>query len=365
MGEIGDEDDRSVDPTFSIFEAPHLSEDPPPFIETVQPDDVRVQEVDPDLDTIGTVRASPEARGRCRSFFLALVPAELRDGSSTWYLKVWALVKFPYTVAFSLTIPIGAVEHEEGDGEAAGTAWSQHLHAVHCILGPQLVLFATGFEFIEVHFGARDTLRGWEITLASSLALAVLFLCASSPSRAPGWRPLLSFFGFAISVVWIYALANEVVAVLKVFGVALGFSDAILGLTLLAWGNSLSDLISDVAVARRGLPRMGFSACFGGPLFNLLLGVGLPFCYLFYKTGRADLSVDYNVMVTLLSASLGASLIFSFVFLPSAGFRAGRLYGILLVVFYAVFLAVAVVVELSYGDVSLTRLQSLIKFGKT
>ena len=37
------------------------------------------------------------------------------------------------------------------------------------------------------------------------------------------------------------------------------------------------DLIADTAMAKRGSPRMGFSAAIGGPLFNLLLGIGLPF----------------------------------------------------------------------------------------
>ena len=109
--------------------------------------------------------------------------------------------------------------------------------------------------------------------------------------RPPSWRPLLSFVGFGVAVVWIYALANEIVALLKVFGVALGFSDAILGLTLLAWGNSISDLVADVAVARRGFPRMGFSASFGGPLFNLLLGIGLPFTVQFLKKGSNSVQV--------------------------------------------------------------------------
>jgi len=30
------------------------------------------------------------------------------------------------------------------------------------------------------------------------------------------------------------------------------------------------DFISDVAMARRGYPRAGISACYGGPLFSIL-----------------------------------------------------------------------------------------------
>jgi len=32
----------------------------------------------------------------------------------------------------------------------------------------------------------------------------------------------------------------------------------------------LADFISDVAMARRGFPRTGISACYGGPLFSIL-----------------------------------------------------------------------------------------------
>jgi len=32
----------------------------------------------------------------------------------------------------------------------------------------------------------------------------------------------------------------------------------------------VADFISDVAMARRGYPRTGISACYGGPLFSIL-----------------------------------------------------------------------------------------------
>ena len=42
-------------------------------------------------------------------------------------------------------------------------------------------------------------------------------------------------------------------------------------------------------IYRRGSPRAGFSACFGGPLFNLLLGIGLPFTIQLLHEGKASI----------------------------------------------------------------------------
>ena len=44
---------------------------------------------------------------------------------------------------------------------------------------------------------------------------------------------------FVVAVVWIDFIANEIMAVLFTFGVVFQLSDAILGLTILAWGNSV------------------------------------------------------------------------------------------------------------------------------
>lgn len=45
--------------------------------------------------------------------------------------------------------------------------------------------------------------------------------------------------GFMVSAVLISAAASEVVSVLHMLGVVLSLSNTVLGLTLLAWGNSI------------------------------------------------------------------------------------------------------------------------------
>ena len=70
-------------------------------------------------------------------------------------------------------------------------------------------------------------------------------------------------------------IANEAVALMESLGVILEISTAVLGLTILALGNSVGDLIADLAVARTGQARMAVATCFGSPLLNDILGLGI------------------------------------------------------------------------------------------
>lgn len=50
---------------------------------------------------------------------------------------------------------------------------------------------------------------------------------------------LFALLGFVVSAVLISAVASEVVSLLHMLGVVLSLSTTVLGLTLLAWGNSI------------------------------------------------------------------------------------------------------------------------------
>ena len=114
------------------------------------------------------------------------------------------------------------------------------------------------------------------IALLISTILLIPLLLTTTPTHRPAvWRIVLSLAGFVVSIAWISTIASQVVALLKTFAVILNMSHAILGLTVFAVGNSLGDLVADITVARLGYPVMALSACFGGPMLNILLGIGL------------------------------------------------------------------------------------------
>ena len=79
-------------------------------------------------------------------------------------------------------------------------------------------------------------------------------------------------------------------------------------------------MIADVAMAKRGSPRMGFSAAFGGPLFNMLLGIGLPFTIQILGSGK-NVMLGFDSMTAVLAIGLAVSLTFSYVLLPILNFK--------------------------------------------
>ncbi|GKY94852.1 hypothetical protein MPSEU_000450100 [Mayamaea pseudoterrestris] len=101
----------------------------------------------------------------------------------------------------------------------------------------------------------------------------------------------IALYGFAIAATWIDTIADSLVSLLSFIGIILDIPSAVLGLTLLAWGNSMSDLSANVTMARKGLANMAITACFAGPVFNILVGLGLGFSTLATQTGQTEREV--------------------------------------------------------------------------
>ena len=163
--------------------------------------------------------------------------------------------------------------------------WNRWLVATQIFTAPMFIVLIV-WANTDPELKARNLLLSSLYALVASLVTFALLVLVTSPSNPPKHRYLLCFFGFVVSIAWISTIANEVVGVLKAFGVILGISDAILGLTIFAVGNSLGDLVADITVARLGFPVMALSACFGGPMLNILLGIGLSGLYMTIRDGH-------------------------------------------------------------------------------
>ena len=157
--------------------------------------------------------------------------------------------------------------------------WNLWLTIVQLYLAPLLIIFIIYTQYLPLETSQTFTntiLPPVLIALLTSTVLLIpLLLTTTTTHRPSAYQPILALAGFAISIAWISTIASQVVSVLKVLAVILNMSHAILGLTVFAVGNSLGDLVADITVARLGYPVMALSACFGGPMLNILLGIGL------------------------------------------------------------------------------------------
>jgi sodium/potassium/calcium exchanger 6 len=68
------------------------------------------------------------------------------------------------------------------------------------------------------------------------------------------------------------------VDLLDLTGKVLNIPSALLGMTLLSWSNSSGDMWADLAIAKLGMGTTALTACYAGPLFNILMGLGIALC---------------------------------------------------------------------------------------
>ncbi|XP_012946734.1 mitochondrial sodium/calcium exchanger protein [Aplysia californica] len=278
-------------------------------------------------------------RGLWRAFLDDVNPIDVEGWrEKRIFGKVFECFKCPLMLVLNFTVPVVG-EHNESEPNDPRN-WNRLLNSLQVFTGPVFACFATklGLNWIGGVFPV------YALVMVVCAILAALVFFTSKTDERPPYHTAFAYLGFVVAVVWIYSIANEIVNILQAFGIVFDLSDAILGLTLLAWGNSIGDLVADMSLARQGYPRMGISACFGGPLFNLLIGLGVPFTIAcLQKDGVFHLAVTLEEMV--LAAGLGTSLIATLLIVPLSGFKMSRPYGIALVCLYVAFLVIAILTE--------------------
>ena len=77
-------------------------------------------------------------------------------------------------------------------------------------------------------------------------------------------------------VIYIGAAADVMVSLATTIGYTLGIDETIMGLTFLAAGTSVPDMLSSLAVAKRGHGDMAVSSSIGSNIFDLNFGLALP-----------------------------------------------------------------------------------------
>ena len=108
------------------------------------------------------------------------------------------------------------------------------------------------------------------------------------------------YLAFFLSIAWIGAFAYFMVLWAEVIGNTIGIPAVIMGLTVLAAGTSVPDLLSSVIVARRGSGDMAVSSSVGSNIFDILVGLPVPwFLYTAWPTTEKTVAVSPKSLIVL------------------------------------------------------------------
>ncbi|XP_035639921.1 sodium/potassium/calcium exchanger 2-like isoform X4 [Oncorhynchus keta] len=151
----------------------------------------------------------------------------------------------------------------------------------------------------------------------------------------------ISFLG---SICWIAGFSYLMVWWAHQVGETIGITEEIMGLTILAAGTSIPDLITSVIVARKGLGDMAVSSSVGSNIFDIT--VGLPFPWLLWSiiNNMRPVAVSSNGLFCAI-VLLFLMLIFVIISIAACKWRMSKLLGFIMFVLYLVFLVVSVMLE--------------------
>ncbi|KAL3873319.1 hypothetical protein ACJMK2_036451 [Sinanodonta woodiana] len=153
------------------------------------------------------------------------------------------------------------------------------------------------------------------------------------------------FATFFVSVFWIGVLSYVMVWMVTLAGFAFHIPDSVMGITFLAAGTSIPDAMASVFVARQGMGDMAVSNSVGSNVFDILLGLSLPW---FLKTAI----VSANSTVTINSNGMLYSIILLFLTVMITigaihfnGWILNKCVGFICLTVYAVYLAFSIMIE--------------------
>ncbi len=144
---------------------------------------------------------------------------------------------------------------------------------------------------------------------------------------------------FVISIILIAVTSYFMVESAVLVATILNIPKAIIGLTVLALGTSVPDLISSVIVAKKGKADMAVSNAVGSNVFDIFIGLGLIYVVYFLIINRSAtfVPIDTHNLISGVLLLFG-TVIALVILLMMQKWKLGRYSGFFLISLYALYL---------------------------
>ncbi|NWU80872.1 NCKX1 protein, partial [Onychorhynchus coronatus] len=152
---------------------------------------------------------------------------------------------------------------------------------------------------------------------------------------------VITFFG---SILWIAVFSYLMVWWAHQVGETIGISEEIMGLTILAAGTSIPDLITSVIVARKGLGDMAVSSSVGSNIFDITVGLPVPWFLFSVFNGLSPVAVSSNGLFCAI-VLLFLMLLFVIISIAVCKWKMNKMLGLTMFALYFVFLIISVMLE--------------------
>ncbi|CEF68229.1 Sodium/potassium/calcium exchanger 1 [Strongyloides ratti] len=160
------------------------------------------------------------------------------------------------------------------------------------------------------------------------------------------WFPVT----FILSIMWIAFFSYLMVWWANTIGETFVIPTEVIGLTILAAGTSIPDLITSVIVARKGLGDMAVSSSIGSNIFDVCVGLPVPWLLFFAKENLTSQVPAKYVSVSShgLVCSVGMLFIMLVVLVIAIAisqWKMNKIFGVIMIVSYVAFCIFSVALE--------------------
>lgn len=257
---------------------------------------------------------------------------------SLWY-KILGIFKIPIILTLRLLLPVV-------DYECPKHGWCKLLNSLQCIITPLFVIAALDFASVTLFSVVGFEIKIWYFIIVLGSIPMTIMLIKTQVRTQPKYHDLIALVSFISTTTTIHFLSEEIESIVTTLGLVMELSNDFFGLTALSWGNGMGDLVSNISIARQGLQKMAFSACYGGPMLTTILAAGIGFIIRALNSPQKVAKIRPGVFGKNCLVFLSCTLVSTAFMISITRFQARISHGIFLMILYSTFMLYCTLAEM-------------------